>query len=324
MKTVWKYLLILLLILPIPLALSGRKSEKKLRLLYWNIQMGMWDGQGDNYERFVDWVKSKDPDICVWCEGASLVKTDSDENIPKSERYLPGGWPELARRYGHEHVFVGGFRDPFPQVITSKYPIDSMGRFIGSEPDSVVMHGAGWAKIKLDGKDINVVSLHLQPYSYWRFLPEGKKEESRKNYGGEKYRRMEMKWILDHTVRTHEHPEKELWMILGDFNARSRKDNFYYKWSQASQDFLVHNYIEESAPYLYDVVAEKFPEVFCPSHGKKRIDYVYLTAPLLKAVKRVETEPDAYAKPRPTEFTNFKRPSDHHPIIVDFNLDKIK
>ena len=41
------------------------KAEQPLRLLYWNIQNGMWDGQNDNYDRFVEYVKSQDPDICV-------------------------------------------------------------------------------------------------------------------------------------------------------------------------------------------------------------------------------------------------------------------
>lgn len=324
MKRFFKFLPVLLLIVPVVIFLSGKKPENKIRLLYWNIQMGMWDGQSDNYDRFVEWVKSKNPDICVWCEGASLLKTDSDATAPKSERYFPAGWPEVARRYGHDHVYVGGMRDPFPQIITSRFPIDTMGRFIGTSPDSIVVHGAGWAKVSAGDKDINIVTLHLQPYSYWRYLPDDQKEESSRNYGGEKYRRMELEWIFNHTVRTRENPENELWMVLGDFNSRSRRDNFYYKWSQASQDFLVHNYIEETEPWLYDVVAETFPGTFCPSHGKKRIDYVYVSRPLFKAVKNVVTEPDAFSKPKPTELKNMKRPSDHHPILVDFNLDRIK
>ncbi len=28
---------------------AGKKAQKNFRLLYWNIQMGMWDGQSDNY-----------------------------------------------------------------------------------------------------------------------------------------------------------------------------------------------------------------------------------------------------------------------------------
>ena len=33
------------------------------RLLYWNIQDGMWDGQADNFNRFVGWVQKQAPDI---------------------------------------------------------------------------------------------------------------------------------------------------------------------------------------------------------------------------------------------------------------------
>ena len=312
-------------LIPMNMKAGKKKPEQKVRLVYWNIQNGMWDGQRDNYDRFVEWVKGKNPDICVWCEAGSHVATEAEGRLPKEERYLPAGWPELAKRYGHDYVFTSGCRDQFPQVITSKYPIDTLGQFIGSQPDSVIMHGAGWARLDVDGKSINIITLHLQPYAYWRFLPDEKKEESKKNYGGEKYRRMEMEWILDHTVRTSENPEKELWMMMGDFNSRSRKDNFQYKWSAASQSFLVQNYIEESAPYLYDVVAEMFPETFCPSHyGKSRIDYVYVTKPLLKSITKVDPIPDSYTKCVPSGIGKFQRPSDHYPIIVDFNLDKIK
>lgn len=70
---------------------AGKKVQKNFRLLYWNIQMGMWDGQSDNYERFVNWIVSKDPDVCVWTEAATLCATDSEEHLPKEQRYLPAG-----------------------------------------------------------------------------------------------------------------------------------------------------------------------------------------------------------------------------------------
>ncbi len=38
------------------------KPQESFRLLYWNIQNGMWDGQEDYYTRFVDWVKGKTPE----------------------------------------------------------------------------------------------------------------------------------------------------------------------------------------------------------------------------------------------------------------------
>ena len=123
-------------------------NPKPLKVLYWNIQNGMWDGQTDNYERFTDWVQRQNPDICVWCESVTLYYTNTAESMPQEERYLPDGWMELAARYGHKYVYMGGQRDDYPQVITSKYPIENVKRIVGNGQDSVVTHGAGWARIK--------------------------------------------------------------------------------------------------------------------------------------------------------------------------------
>lgn len=325
MKRLFITLLTALLLVPSGSLQAKKKPENNLRLLYWNIQNGMWDGQRDNYDRFVNWVKTQNPDICVWCEGGSYLLAESTEVSPKEDRYFPAGWPEVAKRYGHDHVFVGGMRDPFPQVITSKYPIDSLGSFIGSKPDSVIVHGSGWAKVKVRDKDVNIITVHLQPYAYWRYLPDEKKDESARNHGGEMYRRMELEWIFNHTVKTKENPAEELWIMAGDFNARSRRDNFKYRWSLSDPRYTVHKYIEDRTPYFYDVVAEMFPEIFCPSHsGNTRIDYVYMTRPMLKAVRKVVASPDEYTRPVSAGVGKYKRPSDHMPIIVDFNIDKIK
>lgn len=71
---------IFLLLLSAMLLAGGCAREgKDVRLLYWNIQNGMWDGQNDNYDRFVNFVKEKDPDICVWAEAQSIFYTDTDE-----------------------------------------------------------------------------------------------------------------------------------------------------------------------------------------------------------------------------------------------------
>ena len=138
------------------------QEKKQIKLLYWNIQNGMWDGQGDNYGRFVKWVAEQDPDICVWAEAQTNYKTDSDRKVSAEERFLPDGWSALAARYGHKYIWKGGHRDGFPQVITSKYPIENVSRICGSkeglkitalaEEDSVAMHGAGWAAIDIAGR----------------------------------------------------------------------------------------------------------------------------------------------------------------------------
>lgn len=318
-------LLSLMLLASMPLQAGKKDKDKTIRLLYWNIQNGMWDGQTDNYDRFVNWVADKDPDICVWCEAEDHKVTGTSKTIPEDQRYLPEGWRELMQRYGHKYMFVSGRRDSFPQVITSKYPIDTVGQFIGEQPDSVVKHGCGWARVHIEGKDINIVTLHLQPFNYWPGVPKEEQEVSKSNCGGEKYRRLEMEWIINHTARTSPNPGKELWMMMGDFNSKSRKDNFKYKMSEASEYFLVHNYIEDAAPYYYDVIAEMYPGTFITStFGQARVDYVYVTKPILKAITYAESVRDSYTKPVYSGISNYYHPSDHLPIIVDFSLKKIK
>ena len=61
----------------------------KIRILIWNIQNGMWADQGNNYDNFVAWVKSYNPDVCIWCEAKSNYKTDLKQSIPSGQNYLP-------------------------------------------------------------------------------------------------------------------------------------------------------------------------------------------------------------------------------------------
>ena len=78
---------------------SAKKPKEKdyLRVLYWNIQNGMWAGQEDNYQKFVDWINSKEPDICLFEEGATIYYTGTHDHMPNvicrpiGENSAPGG-----------------------------------------------------------------------------------------------------------------------------------------------------------------------------------------------------------------------------------------
>ena len=301
---------------------SACTQEKTLRILYWNIQNGMWDGQTDNHKRFTDWVRQQDPDICVWCESVTLYITNTAESMPQQERYLPDGWQELAARYGHHYVYMGGKRDNYPQVITSKYPIENVKRIIGNEADSIVTHGAGWARIKFNGKDLNIVTLHTWPQKYAFGITREQRDSSKAVNGGDKYRRMEMEFICKETIAQSRNAAQEYWMMMGDFNAKSRVDNWFYEWPQDTTAFLVHDYIHANTPYI-DVIKEKYPDkFFTTTGGKTRIDFFYCTQPLYKKIKRAEVISDDYTTPvrNPQKLSNFWHPSDHRPILVEFEL----
>ncbi len=70
-----------------------------LRVLYWNIANGMWADQGNNFNNFVAWVKKYDPDVCVWCEAATIYTSLGG--------VIGGSWA-------------------YPQVVTSKYPLSTI------------------------------------------------------------------------------------------------------------------------------------------------------------------------------------------------------
>lgn len=302
-------------------SLAGCNTEKPLRVLYWNIQNGMWDGQTDNYQRFTEWVAAQNPDVCVWCESVSLYYSNTAEGMKEEERYLPDGWEELASRYGHSYVYMGGKRDSYPQVITSRHPIANVKRIIGNGQDSVVTHGAGWAKIHFNGKDLNLVTLHTWPQKYAFGIANEEREANKAINGGDKYRRMEMEYICKETI-AQSTGRNEYWMMMGDFNAKSRVDNRFYKWPADTNAFLVHDYIHQNTPYI-DIIKEQYPdEFFTTTGGKTRIDFFYCTPNLYSTITEAKVISDDYTTPvrNPQKLSNFWHPSDHRPILVEFKL----
>ncbi len=306
----------------VSLPAAGVRPTVRLRLLYWNIQNGMWADQSHNYDNFVHWVDSVSPDICVWCEAQSIYKNGSAEKLDEKDRYLTDGWPQLAARYGHAYCYKSGHRDNYPQVITSRYPIVGVKRIVGDGADSIVSHGAGWAYVDVAGNRLNIVTLHTWPMAY-AFRAENR-ERSRAEHGGEAYRRMEVEYICNHTISTEKNADRQMWMMMGDFNSRSRKDNHFYGFAEDDSRFWVQDYVLENTPYV-DVIADMHKGEFRSSAGNPlRIDFIYCTPALFERVEHADVVYDAYTEPvrDSLKLSNFYYPSDHRPIVVDFGLKK--
>ncbi len=309
------------------LSFAGKPGKDNLRVLYWNIQNGMWCGQPTDYKEFVDFVREKNPDVCVWCEAATIYHDGTYTKRPKEECYLPAHWDELAGRYGHKYVFLGGFRDNYPQVITSKYPIEGLAQIVGNN-DTIVSHGAGWARIVKNGHPVNIVSLHTWPQRYSfdvRQQPDSVRKADGDANGGFKYRRKEMEYICRHTILSQPGSENEMWMMMGDFNSLSRLDNRWRKMPADTPAYWVNDYVLENTPYL-DAVWLRHPGEdirTCPGGPGARIDYIYLTRPLYDRLKDIEVVRDGYTKQvQDKKFKHFWHPSDHLPILMDLDMKK--
>ncbi len=304
---------------------AGAGKPGNLRLVYWNIQNGMWDGQPDDYQRFTDWVKSQKPDVCVWCEAQPIYKTGTYTKLDnvgewQKDELMTQMWKRLGKRYGHKYVYIGGHRDNYPQVVTSRFPLEAVDRIIGNA-DTLVSHGAGWVRLKVAGKPINIVTLHTWPQQYGFNVPQADRERSKAAFEGDKFRRAEMEYICRHTIGTDPAAAEGLWMMMGDFNSRSRLDNWVYRYADDDTKLLVHDYILQHTPYV-DIIYESNPNNFYSSTwGRARIDFVYCTPLLANCVVNAVMYTDDYTRPVKSKVvTSFYEPSDHRPIVVDFKI----
>lgn len=303
--------------------LGSEMERGNLRVLYWNIQDGMWSDQANEYANFIGWVNRYDPDVCVWCEAASIYKDNTNKSAPEAERRLPAGWPEVAAKYGHKYTATGGWRDNFPQEITSKYPIETLLKITDSDQaGKPIAHGAAIQQIDVNGKKINIVTLHTWPQAYGFGVPTADRDASAAKHEGDYYREFEMKYILEHTVNAPEYASQTDWLMMGDFNSRSYYDEWYYKLGESSTLYLCQNAIRDNSD-MVDIIGKDYPGMFMSSTGgNARIDYMFASPSMYSKVKNSMIVIDSYAIPVVDGLygTGFYNPSDHRPILVDFQL----
>ena len=134
---------------------------------------------------------------------------------------------------------------------------------------------------------------------------------------GEKYRTYELKHILDETIDNPDYGDINNWIVLGDFNADSRKDAPFHNYIDAGTHYLVHDYIAENTS-LIDVLATRYPGTFMyTTASSRRIDYVYMDPAFYAKVADACVLTEGWTAPVETGVSNFCKPSDHRPILID-------
>ena len=297
------------------------RKNSTLRVMMWNIQNGMWADQHNNYDNFVAWVKKWDPDVCIWCESETIYQDKTD--VGTSSKYLTKGWPELCKRYGHSYSAVGGNRNNYPQTVTSKYPITTLQRITDTDVEGKpISRGAGHFTISVNGKKINIVSLHLWPHPYEYGSDD--RETSEANKEGDQYRVFEMQYILNQTVNNAEYAADEYWILGGDTNAKSRCDNWFYGLEENSTKFLAHDVLLNYTS-LKDIIGCRYPGSFMSStHSDNRIDILYVSPKVYNMIDNAAMIMDEWlAEGKRSEYvSSFYNRSDHRPMIVDIDLSK--
>ena len=298
------------------------KKEGTLRVMQWNILYGMWQDQHNNYENFVKWVAKYDPDVCIWCESETI--SESQSTATASNKYLPDGWSEVCKRYGHSYAAVGGNRDNFPQTITSKYPIKIVKLITDSNvKNKPISHGAGHFTIEVEGKKINFVTLHMWPQAYaYGVSGSAKQEESAAKNEGHYYREFEMQYIVDQTVNNANYASEEYWIFGGDTNSRSPLDAWFHNYPDDDPNLVTHKVVRDQTN-LKDVIGDYYPRDYFMSstYGNARIDILYASPKMFDRIENSMTLIDNWCYPHWTDnVRGWQYPSDHRPILVDFMM----
>lgn len=309
----------------------GGKTPDQIRILYWNVQNGMWGDELNDYDNFVAFVQRVNPDICVWCEAATIYKPGSDEYLPEKNGYhysddlFPNHWPVVARRYGHKYTFRGYRRNDYPQQITAKYPIVKKWQSVNSEvyKDSLINDGSTLFEVDLyNGYTIQINPCHLWQKE-WAYAADGniqQQEISIIEHGGDKQRKRQMEYIMKHAPEDYpDFLHKNLWVVAGDMNSLSPVD--YPGRDPEDPVFMTHNYLRKESG-LVDALKIFHPE-FCDTHvNGNRIDYVYVSPFAAERLLdcHVETEDPFVKNLEPSGVDKFRIPSDHRPIILDIKI----
>ena len=290
-----------------PLKVESESAEfvNNFKLLSWNIQDGMWCDQFDDYVHFVAYINEINPDIFCIQEAASHWDIDG-KNLSHYGRYLPypdqknveskwdnpSGWVALAKRWGPEYVVMGPYKDNYPVVITSKYPIEIIERLRGDE-NTTVSHGALYAKVHFtDDISVNLVNLHLQPDNI---------------ANASNFRMNEINFYLSKTINSKEHYRDEHWLMMGDFNSNVgknvdvevRKNSYYDLWAE------MNSYSKSYIDFIYGTESMR--------KSLKSIDFLYGFA----HVDKIMYSPNGVAINNGSGVWKY---SDHYPILAEFSL----
>ncbi|SMG09996.1 endonuclease/exonuclease/phosphatase family protein [Sphingobacterium psychroaquaticum] len=236
-----------------------------LKIMSYNILEGMKNDKANNYNKFVEWVRSYNPDVLALQE----VNGFNQKALEK-----------LALRYGHKYVITNlKSTDNYPVALTSKYPIDARRRVTLH-----VSHGAIFARLK--DTDLNIVVTHFWPQAYWYKVGD--------NLGND-YRLQEANVILDSTIRKF--PNEQDWVFMGDFNSISRKD---YDPTVTGNSYAALDEIEK-AGYMDAIhhlhgYKSNGTAVYDFQYPGRRIDFIFGTPSVLKRVTKAMPIYDDFTK----------------------------
>jgi exodeoxyribonuclease-3 len=241
------------------------------------------------------------PGFVAW-----VKKMDPDVlALQEVTQFTQASLEKLAEQYGHRYAVLLIEGEKFPVAITSKFPILNVQK-VSDNMDR------GFITASIQG--LNMVSVHLTPFDYRK-------------------RAQEIDLLLAHIKAQ---PDKQNWILMGDFNTLSPLDSAHYSDGRMIANYQA--YEKKYAPILklangridYSVIEkvhkEGFTDVLHKMHptfvktvhpkrfepktgtdASSRIDFIFVSKDLVKKT--------ATARVLVDDFTD--NYSDHYPVLLE-------
>ena len=180
------------------------------------------------------------------------------------------------------------------------------------------------------GTKVNFVTLHLWPhaYSYYaKFVIKNQSYDADQSRGGNAQREAEIKYICARSIEDPKYASEQNWLMMGDFNTRSRLDNWRYKLPENSPFLSSHDYLLDHTFYK-DIIGLRYPGHFfatrtwandAAGNYPPRYDFMYASPAMYARVRNALVLNESWTN-MVWAMSNYYDSSDHRPILVDFAL----
>lgn len=282
-----KYLTIIIgLILSI-----NNTSSQPLKILSYNILLGMELDTTNEKSIFTEWVKKMEPDILA---------------IQEANNFTQKSLEKLAQKFNHPYAVIGK-ESGYPVAITSKYPIINIRKVNES-----MHHGF----IQCQIKGFNIIVLHLSAHEYTR------KMEDLKLILETMACHKSNNWILMGDFNSYSPYDSASYSDGKILEKHKKVEEKNPKSRNLVNGKLDYSVIESvlKAGYI-DALKYKHKEFIAtaqtkkymlknPTQGLFRIDYIFISNALRGKLISADVIVDS--------FTDFY--SDHYPVSIELNV----
>jgi len=270
-------------------------QENKLRIISYNIFVGMQLDTAAGKPNFTAWLREMQPDILALQEVTGFTQASLEK---------------LAKDYGHPYAVLLVEGEKYPVALTSKYPIVNVQKISDNMDRGFII-----ARIR----DINVVCLHFTPFDYRKH-----REEADLLLAYIKAQPSRQRWIVMgdfNTVSPADSTHYSDGRMVANYTAYEKKYAPIKKLADGQLDYTVIGKVLDNgftdavrlkAPVFVKTVHPKRFEPKTGTDASSRIDFIFVSKDLVKNIAAARVLTDSFTD----------QYSDHYPVLLDLNLKK--